>query len=144
MKLVLCTHHRSFTAWFLRFVMWSKWSHSAIYDEERCCVYDSTFIHGGVKKWSEKEFFANNPIFELRPADVPPERVPESRNWLENQLGKPYDWTALLGFISRRKWQEDDSWFCSELSEAFRALFGIPRFRFGSWLITPRHQDMIV
>lgn len=142
MKLVLCTHH-GFSAWFLRFAMWSKWSHSAVYDEERCCVYDSTFLNGGVKKWRADEFFANNPISILRPIDVPPERIAEARNWLEAQLGKPYDWTALLGFISRREWQQDDAWFCSELSETFRTLFGIPRFRYGAWLITPRHQDMI-
>lgn len=31
------------------------------------------------------------------------------------QLGKPYDYSAIFGFLLRRNWQEDDSWFCSEL-----------------------------
>lgn len=32
-----------------------------------------------------------------------------------SQIGKPYDYTAMLGFIVKRDWQETDSWFCSEL-----------------------------
>lgn len=31
------------------------------------------------------------------------------------QLGKPYDYSALLGFIFRRNIQDPKSWFCSEL-----------------------------
>jgi uncharacterized protein YycO len=32
-----------------------------------------------------------------------------------SQVGKPYDFAAILGFIVHRDWQEDDSWVCSEL-----------------------------
>lgn len=31
------------------------------------------------------------------------------------QIGKPYDRTAIVGFVVGRDWREDDSWFCSEL-----------------------------
>ena len=31
------------------------------------------------------------------------------------QIGKPYDWRALFGFLFHRDWTEPDSWFCSEL-----------------------------
>lgn len=34
---------------------------------------------------------------------------------LYKQLGKPYDYLGVIGFISNRDWQEDDKWFCSEL-----------------------------
>ncbi len=34
------------------------------------------------------------------------------------QVGKPYDYTAIAGFLARRDWREDDSWFCSELQAA--------------------------
>jgi uncharacterized protein YycO len=33
----------------------------------------------------------------------------------KSQVGKPYDWKAILNFGLERNWQEDDSWFCSEL-----------------------------
>lgn len=45
-------------------------------------------------------------------------------NFLHEQVGKPYDWTAVAGFYSQRDWQEDDSWFCSELMAAALAASG--------------------
>jgi uncharacterized protein YycO len=35
-----------------------------------------------------------------------------------SQEGKPYDHTAIWGFVSGRNWREQDSWFCSELQAA--------------------------
>lgn len=31
------------------------------------------------------------------------------------QIGKPYDWTGILGFPFRSNWQDPGRWFCSEL-----------------------------
>ena len=39
-------------------------------------------------------------------------------NFLEAQIGKPYDKLAIAAFPFRRDWREDDSWFCSELAAA--------------------------
>jgi uncharacterized protein YycO len=36
-------------------------------------------------------------------------------DWLNQQLGKPYDLTALTGFVTGREWRGGKSWFCSEL-----------------------------
>lgn len=44
--------------------------------------------------------------------------------FLRDQIGKPYDWTAIASFYSQRDWQEDDSWFCSELIAAALAASG--------------------
>jgi hypothetical protein len=41
------------------------------------------------------------------------------------QLGKPYDTTAIIGFIFNRGWREDDSWICSELAIAMVEQAGI-------------------
>lgn len=40
------------------------------------------------------------------------------RNFLLQQIGKPYDKTAILGFATGRDWRAEDSWFCSELAAA--------------------------
>jgi uncharacterized protein YycO len=41
--------------------------------------------------------------------------------WATSQIGKPYDWTAILGFGFRRNWHDPQHWFCSELvAEAFK------------------------
>ena len=34
---------------------------------------------------------------------------------LLEQIGKPYDWTAVLGLVMNRNWRQTDRWFCSEL-----------------------------
>lgn len=141
MKLVLCTRPGNPFAWLLRAVMWSKSSHSAVYDEELGIVTDSTFWQGGVKEHSAEDFFKHYPVYELRDAGI--KDVAGARAWLKAQLGKKYDWTALLSWVVRRNWQEDDSWFCSELAEAMISKFGKPRFRETAARISPRHQEML-
>ena len=43
------------------------------------------------------------------------------RRFLKSQLGKRYDYRAIVRFLTRRKMRADDRWFCSELViEAFR------------------------
>lgn len=140
--IVLCKN-RSIGSAFLRFAMWSRWSHSAIVDREAGVVYDSTLIHGGCRKWTCEEFARKYPHMEMRGLDVPPIKEVAAAAWLEEQVGKGYDWTALVGFLFRRDWQEDDVWFCSEHSETFRSLFAAPLFRLDAGRITPHHQDMV-
>lgn len=144
MYLVLCTAPNP-GAWLLRFVMWSRWSHSAILDEDDQdgVVYDSTLLGGGVRATSMVDFLDHYPKNELRLIAVDPDRIDEARAWLAAQIGKRYDWTALLSWIVRRNWQDEDSWFCSELTEAFIDLFSTPRFRESVSRITPKHQDML-
>lgn len=38
-----------------------------------------------------------------------------TENFLQKQIGKKYDYSAVLRFISRRDEPADDRWFCSEL-----------------------------
>jgi uncharacterized protein YycO len=33
------------------------------------------------------------------------------------QIGKPYDWAAVVRVPTRRDWHRPDKWFCSELVE---------------------------
>lgn len=139
MKLVLCTHS-GIAAWFLRFVMWSKYSHSAIFDGG--VVTDSTFWQGGVKANSADAFFKKYTVCEFREIAIENERA--ARYWLMQQEGKPYDWTALLSWVVRRDWSKDDAWFCSELTETLIDKFSTPRFRAEAKRITPAHQAMVL
>lgn len=141
MKLILCTNRWGF---LLRFLMWSRWSHSAILDEETNIVYDSTLTGGGVRAREAGYFLEHYPQHEVRDITVATERLKESRVWLREQVGKPYDWTALLSWIVRRDWQRPDWGFCSEFSESYIGRFSTPRFRESVSRITPRHQDMLV
>jgi hypothetical protein len=140
MKLVLCKSPTVGSA-LLRWYMSSRWSHSAIYDEEAGVVYDTTFWQGGCKVHSSDAFFKKYP--QSRLVSLLITNKEDARSWLTAQLGKKYDWTALLGIYFRRNWQEDDAWFCSEMSEAFIGLFDRPRFNEQAHRITPYHQDIV-
>ncbi|KAG0188260.1 hypothetical protein DFQ28_005152 [Apophysomyces sp. BC1034] len=61
-----------------------------------------------------------------------------------SQIGKPYDYTAILGLGLRRDWQQDDAWFCSEsVAWAFDSA-GHPLFRPDSLRrVTPQHLWML-
>lgn len=48
------------------------------------------------------------------------DRMPRLRDFAEKQVGKGYDYLAILRFIDRERMPENDKWFCSEL--AFAAL----------------------
>lgn len=39
-------------------------------------------------------------------------------DFLRAQIGKPYDMSAIMAFAANRNWQDNDSWFCSELQTA--------------------------
>jgi hypothetical protein len=36
-------------------------------------------------------------------------------DFVRAQVGKPYDWRAILAFAFDRDWRNTDAWFCSEL-----------------------------
>lgn len=39
-------------------------------------------------------------------------------DFVQAQIGKPYDETAIAAFVVGRNWRDPDSWFCSELVSA--------------------------
>jgi len=48
----------------------------------------------------------------LATADIPEQPV---LDYALSQIGKPYDWRAIVNFGFHRDWRSPDSWFCSEL-----------------------------
>ncbi len=57
--------------------------------------------------------------------EVHPDRYRSFWVFLQKQLGKPYDSTAIWGFASGRDWRDPDSWFCSELQTAALEVAGV-------------------
>lgn len=67
-------------------------------------------------------------------------RIEEAYQWALTQVGKPYDWRAILGMAADRNWREDDAWFCSELVAMAFEQAGSPLFNpdMQVWRVTPR------
>lgn len=142
MKIVLCSKRRSVASLLLRWYMGSRWSHSAMWDEELGCVTHATLI-GGVHVTPEAEFFDEHPQ-PRRVIDPGIADTHAARAWLASQVGKGYDWTCLVAIFFRlRSWQHDTRWFCSELTETTRSMFGRRVFNERAARITPYHQDII-
>ncbi|RTL37167.1 MAG: hypothetical protein EKK53_21595 [Burkholderiales bacterium] len=140
MKLLFCRQN-SISSWLIRFFTWSPWSHVAIVENDEY-VIDSTFLHGGVKRRPLLEAVQRYSRMELLEVDLANEEA--AMEFVRSQIGKPYDWTAIFGFVFRRDWAEPDSWFCNELAEAAFVAGGRRRFREDIARITPRDSWAVV
>lgn len=123
----------------IRLGTWSDWSHVAIIDGDD--VIEAT-APAGVRRLPVVQAIAHATqavIVELPCRD--PRAVIAAA---ASQIGKPYDWTAVLGLGLRRNWQEDDAWFCSELVAWAFQRAGEPLFRAEVLRrVTPQHLWML-
>jgi len=73
-------------------------------------VYEAAPGHGvrsvGVKSWMEQ--YPGAVIYTV-------EAGAEVVRFLREQIGKPYDWRGLIGFLARTRTERGKAWFCSEL-----------------------------
>lgn len=140
MRLIF-TRQRSLTSLLIRWFTWSRWSHVAVQAGEHL-VIDARFWGHGVRYRSVEQLLASASAHAIVDIDVPDEAA--ARRWLCDQIGKPYDWTAVLGLLWRAPgWARDDAWFCSELAEAALLAGGLSRFRQDASRITPEHCWMV-
>lgn len=77
---------------------------------------------------------------------VPDAQANTFYRWLQAQVGKPYDWRAIVAFVFSRNWREPDSWFCSELvARAFEVSGFFPApLMVRSSKITPRDLLLLI
>lgn len=57
---------------------------------------------------------------------APKAQIDAAIYWAASQVGKPYDWTAIYGFLAHRDWHRDTSWFCSEFVIQATLIGGCP------------------
>lgn len=100
---------------------WGKWSHVEI------CVPDGYLgarLIGGVQV---RAFDYIRPRREeFREIAVTENEVGRFMAFARAQIGKPYDWLAIVGFGLRGRWSvAPHRWFCSELVDASFAAAGV-------------------
>ncbi len=104
-------------------------------------------LRGGVKRrfYTDTEYH-NAKNFKTVRIICTAEQEEKFYNFIASQLGKPYDWRAVVSFgLGQRDWREDGSWFCSEaiirgLEEA--GLLYVPD-DFPAWRLNPSHAYML-
>lgn len=120
----------------IRQVTWSPFSHVEFITGPNECI--GAHHAGGVArrpldyaKFTAEERYAVSLTDEQRQIGM---------KWLNEQVGKPYDTTAIFGILAHRDWREDDSWDCSEMFTRFFEVAGAPILHAGVPInrITPR------
>ena len=81
-------------------------------------VIDATWLHGGVTIGQRDDWLQMDGRRLVLELDVPLPGEAAAMSWAVDQLGKPYDTSALLGMAILRDWQDDRRWYCSELAIA--------------------------
>lgn len=119
----------------IKLLTWSQFCHVGILCDKT--VIDSRYLSKGVRETSLEEFYKLYKVVMVKELAVPAQPVIDAAR---TQIGKPYDWTAVLGIPFRRNWQEDDSWFCSELVAWAAKQVGSPIINKDLWRVTP--QDL--
>ena len=104
-------------------------------------VVDATFQHGGVRVRPLTQLLAEASATEHRALPVHDEAA--ALAFLLGQVGRPYDWGAIVGWFRRGGWARADAWFCSELVPAAAAAGGLALYRPEAWRITPGHLWML-
>lgn len=125
----------------IRLFTFSKWNHSALYFEDENIVVDA-IVKGGVRVRPYSTFAKLFPKHIIIDVDVPD--YMSAKRFALAQVGKPYDWTAIISLVLQRKWDEEDSWFCSELVEATIKAGGRQRFRAEVNKITPQQNWAVI
>lgn len=123
----------------IRAMTWSPWSHVGLMRHGD--VLESTFTHGGVTLRSACASLAGA---TTRKAVIPGVDLDAVWNSCLKQLGKPYDWTAIVGIGLHRDWAQQDRWFCSELVAWGLVDSGQAIFQPGATRrVTPEHMWMV-
>ena len=94
---------------------WARASHSIV--QYNGFAYHATMRHGVVKEPIEQALKGQQ-VIARRDFDVPNPQA--GIDWLDTQIGKPYDWRGAVGvsLSPDRVWGSEESWFCHELCAA--------------------------
>lgn len=137
---VLYSRSHSLGSLLIRLVTWSRWSHCAIVTDA-ATVIESRALLGGVVEREMSTAIAD--ATTLKFVEVQTADDAAGIAWARQQVGKPYDWSGVIGIALHRVWDEPDRWFCSELVEAALAAAGRRRFRVELGRVTPQHSWMV-
>ena len=137
---VLFTKHENISSWVIRAATMSPWSHVAVPHGDY--LVESVAFHGvRAAKIQDTLRLADSYVFAEIKTPLTQAQVFSA---CLSQVGKDYDYGAVLGMPFGRDWQEDDKWFCSELTEWGFVVNGAPNFSTDKMhRVTPRDIWML-
>lgn len=131
MKVHFCRSN-TLGGWLIRLFTFSNWNHVAI--EVGGNVYEALATKGVIKTPAHRYGTWD----EMKTVEVDVPNRTKAIVFLDQQVGKKYDWLALIALPFRTTWQSPHKWFCSELGAKALSCGGKP-FRFPFYRVTPAH-----
>lgn len=109
---ILLTSGKGASGALIRFYTFSRLAHAA-FELDDGTVLDATPRHGvSVHATVAGKFVVAYTV------DCEPVAAARAAEWARTQIGKPYDWSGIVGLVARRDWHNPGRWFCSELVAA--------------------------
>lgn len=105
---------------------WSPFSHCELITQDGMGAFGARSSGGVQIRQLDYEVFTKEERYWVEVDDA---LGAEAWNWARTQIGKPYDYTAILGILTHQDWRAEDSWICSELVARFLELAGAPLLR---------------
>ena len=123
---------KSWTSKIIKFVSRGKYSHTAIMLEDDYIVEAWQGSNSVRVVRSLSSGHTPGTEVDIYSIDLGVKQEERFRKFVEEQIGKPYDFWGIHGFFWRRDTQRSQSWFCSELfaaacEEAGKALYNDTR-----------------
>jgi uncharacterized protein YycO len=131
---------RTISSLIVRVGTMSRFSHCGIIVDLNNIVH--AMPRQGVIVQPVREF--ENRFTDLVEVEVDIPRPDLAKEFALQQIGKKYDYTAILKLVLQRRWRENDRWFCSELVEAALRAGGRQRFRDEVYRITPQQSWSVI
>lgn len=118
---------------------WGQWSHCGLLLDDTTVIESRAFY--GVVRGPIDDFIARASAWAVRNIEVPDPDA--GRAWALRQLGKGYDYGAVLANLLREDGQDPERYDCAELLEAAVRAAGRERFRCPLWKLSPNQIFMV-
>lgn len=99
----------------IRLFNWGRYSHVEYLEESTGMIWGATPEYGvSVRPLAQMLEESDNVVAYKVNVEYNEQEVLDR---IKSQLGKKYDWLAILGFVLRKHTEDKDKWVCSELQD---------------------------
>lgn len=117
--LELCYYHgRSCISRMIECFTWGEISHVAVRDPGENCVWEAWQKGGFSKVPSISTNHTDRTQVDVYTVDLTEEQYRKVVQFLDKQVGLPYDYWGVASFVFRRSMGKEEAWFCSEAALA--------------------------
>jgi uncharacterized protein YycO len=117
--------HKGIFSWLTSLAQYNDFPYSHVEAIRGDTCISSWFLNGGVRVEPADYDKGTFQIEKFMDVPATPDQEKSFFVFLSNQVGKPYDWRAIVSFYTHRGWQEEAAWECAELIAAALVECGI-------------------